>query len=140
MDDTALRAIARVEGDGRNVAVHFAPSSSSCGGSGVHAVTEEYRGQLLHNLRHGDGTLALADGTLVAGSFAQGVLHGDVATVTRPDGAAYHGAVERGQRQGFGVFKRTGASYTGAWASGKRSGRVRVAPVLAIAATGDVMW
>jgi hypothetical protein len=121
MDDTALLAIARVEHDGRNVSVRFDAGSLPGGGQ---PSMNGYSGQLLDNLRHGDGQLTLSDGTTVAGSFDRGVLHGGRATVARPDGATFRGTVERGQRQGFGVFQRAGASYSGDWAAGMREGRV----------------
>ena len=62
-----------------------------------------YNGVLVGGLPHGQGELKLNNGTIVTGSFLNGVADG-TASIVSPDGGQYDGSVANGIANGIGTY------------------------------------
>lgn len=87
-------------------------------------ILEEYQGEYVNNLRHGQGTLTNANG-IYSGPFVNDKPEGQ-GTMKYADGSVYVGSWKRGIREGVGTF--TAASgfalkYEGEWKDDNRSGK-----------------
>jgi hypothetical protein len=71
-----------------------------------------YEGQVVNDLKQGDGRMTYADGRIFLGTFQENeAVDG---TIIFPDGAKYVGSLHKGARHGYGVYYFTdGSKYEG---------------------------
>jgi hypothetical protein len=85
--------------------------------------SEQYTGELLGFLPHGNGILKKADGTVYDGSFVNGECTGK-AKVTYKSGDVYEGNLVEGKRDGFGRYTaENGALYVGGFNDNVKHGK-----------------
>ncbi|MDW7739055.1 MAG: ATP-binding cassette domain-containing protein [Bacillota bacterium] len=78
----------------------------------------KYAGQLRDNIPHGQGRLALPDGTRYDGDWKEGKPHGR-GTVFYAGGGIYKGELVEGKRHGYGIYsKPDGKVLKGLWENG----------------------
>ncbi len=81
-----------------------------------------YVGQLKYNMKHGQGTLNHADGSVYIGSFENDKKSGH-GTLTLPQGDIYEGEFKGGKASGQGTLKYAdGSVYKGSFENGNQSG------------------
>lgn len=84
---------------------------------------EQYDGEILHGLPHGQGTKIYHNNTAYTGTFCLGQRHGH-GTMTYSTGDTYTGSWSHGLRSGHGEYLEaaTGNKYIGNWKEDKKSG------------------
>jgi hypothetical protein len=96
---------------------------SSTAIAGDAKIQSKYEGDFKENLRHGDGTYVLPDGSVYTGQWRDGMMSGR-GVFTWPDGSLYEGDWKDGKRHGLGVLKVSdGFSYDGNWVRNAMEGR-----------------
>ena len=84
---------------------------------------DTYDGDLVDDVRHGQGTYTWANGNVYSGTWADGDREGQ-GTLTKANGNVYAGTWVDGDREGQGTFTWSdGDVYVGAWADGDREGQ-----------------
>lgn len=94
-------------------------------GEGIYRYSEKshYAGEFRENLRHGDGSYRLEDGSVYDGAWRDGAMCGR-GIFTWPDGSVYDGEWKDSKRHGMGVLKTAdGFTYDGAWVMNSMEGR-----------------
>ena len=79
-----------------------------------------YDGEIKDDLPNGEGVYYLNDGTVISGTFVDGLMEGEI-TVKSKD-ANFKGNHKKGLRSGYGVLETNDYKYEGEWLNNKKEG------------------